>query len=101
MNENGSLACGRGNGGDGGYGRITLYRHTNYAGTSRAFSGDVPDLNNYGFGNLTSSVVVQGGVWQLCDRPNYRGYCVVLDRSQSNLWAVGFNDRAESVRRMR
>jgi hypothetical protein len=46
-------------------------------------------------------VVVQGGVWQLCDRPNYRGFCVVIDRSVGNLWTLGFNDRTESVRRIR
>lgn len=100
VNENGRLVCG-GSGGGGGYGRITLYRHTNYAGRSRMFSTDVADLGSYSFSNLTSSVVVQGGVWQLCDKPNYRGYCVIVDRSQSNLWPFGFNDRTESLRRIR
>jgi hypothetical protein len=100
-NENGRLVCGGAGGGIGGYSRITIYRHTNYAGRSRTFSSDVPDLSAYGFSNLTSSVVLQGGVWQLCDKPNYRGYCVILDRSQSNLWAFGFNDRTESLRRIR
>lgn len=100
INENGRLVCG-GSGGGGGYSRITLYRHTNYAGQSRTFSTDVPDLGGYSFNNLTSSVVVQGGIWQLCDKPNYKGYCVILDRSQSNLWPFGFNDRTESLRRVR
>ncbi|MFM9864741.1 MAG: beta/gamma crystallin-related protein [Micropepsaceae bacterium] len=101
VNENGRLVCGGSGGGGGGYSRITIYRHTNYAGRSRTFSNDVPDLSGYAFNNLTSSVVVQGGVWQLCDKPNYRGYCVIVDRSQSNLWAFGFNDRTESLRRIR
>lgn len=96
QNRNGRLVCGYG-----GYGRITLYKHTNYGGISRSFSSDVPDLNALGFGNQASSVVVQGGVWQLCDRPNYRGYCIIIDRPQANLWISGFNDRAESVRRIR
>ena len=99
-NVNGQLACSSGGGG-GGYGRITLFRETSFSGRSRVLTTDVPDLNLMGFGNVTSSVVVQGGVWQLCDRPNYRGYCVIIDRSQPNLWAYGFNDRAESVRRIR
>lgn len=96
-NVDGRLVCG----GAGGFGRITLYRHTNFGGKSRTFTSDVPDLNPYAFGNLASSVVVQGGVWQLCDRPNYRGYCIVIDRTNANLWTLGFNDRAESVRRVR
>lgn len=97
-NQNGRLACGPGGGG---YGRITLYKHTNYGGKSRTFATDVPDLNPYAFGNQASSAVVQGGVWQLCDRPNFRGYCVIIDRSNANLWTLGFNDRTESVRRIR
>jgi hypothetical protein len=102
VNQNGRLVCaGSGGGGGGGYSRITLYRQSNYTGSSRTFSGDIADLRPYGFGNVTSSVVIQGGVWQLCDRPNFRGYCVILDRSQANLWAFGFNDRAESLRRIR
>lgn len=98
-NVNGRLVCG--SGGGGGYGRVTLFQDTNFVGRSRVSTADIPDLNLSGFGNRTSSVVVQGGVWQLCDRPNYRGYCVIIDRSQPNLWAYGFNDRAESVRRVR
>jgi hypothetical protein len=100
-NDNGRLVCSSGGAGGSGYGRITLYRHTNYAGRSRMFTTNVPDLSPYGFSNLTSSVVIQGGVWQLCDKPNYRGYCIILDRSQGNLWAFGFNDRTESLRRIR
>jgi Beta/Gamma crystallin/CVNH domain len=99
VNQNGRLVCAAGPGG--GYSRITLYRHSNYTGSSRTFSSDIPDLRAYGFGNETSSVVIQGGTWQLCDRPNYRGYCVILDRSQASLWALSFNDRAESIRRIR
>lgn len=98
-NANGQFVCR--SGGGVGPGRITLFRETSFSGRSRVLTTDVPDLNLMGFGNVTSSVVVQGGVWQLCDRPNYRGYCVIIDRSQPNLWAYGFNDRAESVRRIR
>jgi len=95
-NRGGRLVCALG-----GTARITLYRHPNYTGTSRTYVGEAPDLNPFGFGNQASSVVVQGGAWQLCDRPNYRGFCVVIDRSVANLWTLGFNDRAESVRRIR
>jgi hypothetical protein len=95
-NRGGRLVCAFG-----GTARVTLYRHPNYTGTSRTYVGEVADLNPFAFGNQASSVVVQGGVWQLCDRPNYRGFCVVIDRSVANLWTLGFNDRAESVRRIR
>ncbi|MEQ1865290.1 MAG: CVNH domain-containing protein [Micropepsaceae bacterium] len=96
-NRRGRLVCAQ----DAGYGRITLYSRDSYGGKSRMYTTDVPDLNAFGFGNEASSVVVQGGVWQLCDRPNYRGFCIMLDRSVSNLYVYGFNDRTESVRRIR
>lgn len=99
LNRGGRLVCSTGSGG--GFGQITLYKHPNFGGKSRTYTTDVPDLNPYAFGNQASSVVIQGGVWQLCDRPNYRGYCIVVDRTQSNLWVLGFNDRAESIRRVR
>lgn len=83
------------------YSRITLYVRRNYLGGARIFTGDVPNLNVYGMGNLVSSVIVQGGFWQLCDRPNYRGDCILISRSQPNLYPQNFNDRAESLRRVR
>lgn len=96
-NFGGRLVCGPG----GGYGRITLYKDTNFGGRSRTYTTSIPDLNHYAFGNQASSVLIQGGLWQLCDRPNYRGHCIVVSRSRSNLWSVGFNNRTESVRRLR
>lgn len=100
VNVDGRLVCGQSAGWPT-WGMITLYKHTNYGGKSRSFDGDVPDLNRYAFGNQASSVVVQGGVWRVCDKPNYRGYCIEIDRTQSNLNRLGFNDRAESIRRIR
>lgn len=100
-NDDGRLVCG-GYGDSGhGWGRITVYKHSKFDGKSRTYSGDVPDLNLDGFGNIVSSAVIQGGVWQICDRPYYRGYCIVLDRTNSNFAALNFNDRAESIRRLR
>jgi hypothetical protein len=96
QNRDGKLVCGTS-----GFGQITLYARPNYGGKSRTYATDIADLNPAAFGNEASSVVVQGGVWLLCDRPNYRGYCVIVDRSQANLWSLGFNDRAESLRRLR
>lgn len=95
----GQLVCAQGGGS--GYGRIALYKHPNYGGKSRTYSSDVPDLNVYAFGNQASSIVIQGGVWQICDQPYYRGYCIQLDHTVSNLYGYRFDNRAESVRRVR
>jgi hypothetical protein len=100
-NVDGRLVCGDGYDGHERPVSITLFKHSNFDGKSRTITNDVPDLNVLGFGNIASSAVVQGGVWQVCDQPSYRGYCIVIDRSNSNFVALGFNDRAESVRRLR
>jgi hypothetical protein len=99
-NVDGRLVCGQ-SGAWPNFAMITLYRHSNYGGKSRSFDGDVPDLNRYAFGDIASSAVIQGGVWQICDRTNYRGYCIVIDRTQPNFNSLRFNDRAESIRRIR
>ncbi len=80
---------------------ITLHDKSDFEGRRCIFDGDIPDLNAYGFGNVASSARLRAGIWQLCDKPNYRGYCIELDRSQSNFNLFGFDNRAESVRRIR
>lgn len=80
---------------------ITLYRDTRFEGRSCTFDGDIPDLSAYDFGGVASSVRIQGGIWQLCEKPNYRGYCIELDRSHADFNLFGFNDRARSLRRIR
>jgi len=80
---------------------ITLFRDTRFEGRSCTFDGDIPDLNTYAFAGIASSVRIQGGIWQLCEKPNYRGYCIELERSQSDFNLFGFNDRARSLRRLR
>ncbi|MFN8948666.1 MAG: beta/gamma crystallin-related protein [Alphaproteobacteria bacterium] len=80
---------------------ITLFRDTRFEGRGCTFDGDIPDLNAYAFAGVASSVRIQGGLWQLCERPHYRGFCIELERSQSDFNLFGFNDRARSLRRLR
>ncbi len=105
-NDSGILRCRHGDddrSGDRGYGRaqITLYKDSDYRGSSRTFDSDVPDLNSYGFGNAASSANVRGGAWQLCSRPYYRGRCVTIDRNVRNFDGTGLNDEIESLRPLR
>jgi hypothetical protein len=87
--------------GDGQSGAITLDRHAYFLGQALTFTSSVPDLSRYDFADAASSVVVRGGFWELCDRPHYRGQCVVVSRTRTNLRTIGFTDRAESLRRLR
>ncbi|MCE9522777.1 MAG: hypothetical protein K8S25_10140 [Alphaproteobacteria bacterium] len=81
--------------------RISLYRDIAYRGTGRTFTGDVPNLANYGFANMVSSAYLRSGAWQVCTRTYYRGQCVTLRTSAPNFVRLGINDRARSLRRVR
>ena len=83
------------------YARITLYEDSDFRGSRRTFNRDVPDLRHTGMADEASSAYVQGGAWQLCTRPHYRGRCVTVDHNVYNFEYLGINDRTESVRRIR
>jgi Beta/Gamma crystallin/CVNH domain len=96
-NWQGRLVCSRENK----KGRITIYKLDKFEGVSRTYSTDVPDLDDDGFADKASSVKVDGGVWELCDRTYYRGKCVRVGRSIADLDVLDFDNRAASIRRIR
>jgi uncharacterized protein YcfJ len=81
--------------------QVTLYEHDNLHG--RVFTTDrqVNDLERYGFNDRASSVIIQGGQWELCEHANFEGRCVTLRRGQyASLGAMGMNDKVSSLRRV-
>ena len=79
--------------------QITLYENEGWHG--RAFTADHPvrDFSRNGFNDRASSVVVDGGQWEVCEDANFRGRCMVLRRgSYESLRGMGLNDRISSVR---
>ena len=78
--------------------RVCFYEHVNYGGASFcARSGE--NLRSLGSWNdRISSIRVQGSAEALvCEHVNFRGRCVVIDRSVRNLGARG-NDIISSIR---
>lgn len=69
-NQNGRLACGGGQVGS----RLTLYADANFVGDALQLTGATPDLRDYDFNDLASSLRVQGP-WYVCTDINYRGEC--------------------------
>ena len=79
--------------------QITFYEHDGFRG--RAFSLDrrVGDFERFGFNDRASSVVVEGGRWEVCEDTHFEGRCVVLrDGSYDSLGRMGLNDRVSSAR---
>jgi len=80
--------------------QVTFYEAEGYRG--RAFSTDkqVGDLSRSGFNDRSSSVVVEGGRWEVCEDAGFNGRCVTLRRgSYDSLRALGMENSISSVRR--
>lgn len=79
--------------------QITLYEHNNFKGRSHTIQGAEGDLKRAQFNDITSSVVIESGRWQLCGDANFRGQCVILDAGRyASLQSVGLNDAMSSAR---
>lgn len=97
---------GQGRGGDGdraGRGsprpQVILYRDQGYRGGSIAVTGDVANLQSFGFDNRMTSIRVLEGVWELCEHPNYGGACTTI-KADEDYSGRPFNDHLSSLRRV-
>jgi uncharacterized protein YcfJ len=80
---------------------ITFYEGEGFRG--RAFTTDhqVPNLQDQGFNDRASSVVVGSGRWEVCVDSRFHGRCVLLRQgSYDSLRGLGLNDRISSVRQV-
>ncbi len=79
--------------------QVTFYEHDGYQGRSFHAERLVQDFTGYGFNDRASSVVVQGGAWQVCEDAGFNGRCVMLQPgSYPALSQMGLNDRVSSAR---
>lgn len=79
--------------------QLALYEHDNFAGRVYRTSTTEANLQNVGFNDKASSVIVRNGRWQLCSDAEFRGQCVTLAPGEyGNLRAMGLNDKMSSVR---
>jgi hypothetical protein len=72
---------------------IVLFDQTRFRGGSISFNSNQSRLSR-----RAGSVSVSGGVWEICDRNNFGGRCVRVDRNVSDLGAFGFPGRIASLR---
>lgn len=79
--------------------QITFYEHDGYRGRTFTAEGAVSDFRNSGFNDRASSVVVQGGNWEVCENTQFGGRCVVLrPGNYASLSSMGLNDDLSSTR---
>ena len=81
--------------------QVTLYEGEGFNGLTFAVNTPLYNLDNYGFNDRASSIIVDHGSWQVCEDSEFRGRCMVLRPGQySSLGAMGMNKRISSLRRV-
>lgn len=79
--------------------QATLYEHEGFYGRRVNAERRISDLNERGFNDRASSLVIHSDRWQVCEDSFFNGQCVVLGPgSYPSLSAMGLNDRVSSVR---
>lgn len=87
---------GRRGGGD----AIELFAGPRFEGQRVRVDGDFRSLEQAGFNDRASSVVIREGSWQFCEHADYRGQCVVLGPGEYPI-LERLSNRISSVRRVR
>ena len=77
---------------------LVLYEERGYRGRSQRVDAAARTLP--GFMNLTGSVQVFGGTWELCEQTDFGGRCAVVTGSVPDLRALGLQNPVASARRM-
>jgi hypothetical protein len=79
--------------------QLALYENDNFSVRVYRTTNTVQNLDDVGFNDRASSVVVRNGWWQVCSDANFRGQCVTLDPGEyPTLRSMGLNDKLSSVR---
>ncbi len=79
--------------------QVTLFAYDGFAGPTVRAVDAIPNLARIGFNDRASSLIVEGGRWEVCDDARFTGHCVVLRRGRyDNLQAIGLDHRISSLR---
>src|SRR3954468_15251117 len=79
--------------------QITFYEREGFRGHSLTTNERVWNLERADFNDRASSIVVDHGQWEVCDRPRFEGRCAILSRGgYPSLREVGLNNSVSSVR---
>ncbi|WP_158219657.1 beta/gamma crystallin-related protein [Ideonella sp. A 288] len=76
---------------------VVLYEHIDFKGRSFGLSSSIARLDEKGFNDTASSVLVQRGRWQLCEHADFSGQCIVLGPGRHTLGGNA-NDLLSSIR---
>lgn len=79
--------------------QVTLYSHEDFHGQQFTANGTVRNMDRIGFNDRASSVVVNGGEWQVCEDAYFNGRCVILRPGEyPSLDRIGLSNEISSIR---
>jgi len=79
--------------------QVTIYEQDGFGGQSFTSNASINNLRRQNFNDRASSVVVNAGLWEVCEDVGFRGRCFVLRPGQyPSIAAIGLNNRITSVR---
>jgi len=82
-------------------GSIELYGQPGFGGRTLMLDRDTPTLENTGFDDRASSIVVREGTWQLCADPGYSGSCRIYAPGRYADLGYGMAKQVTSARLLR
>jgi hypothetical protein len=79
-------------------GEITLYETAGFGGRLVTLRATAPSVNNIGFNDRTSSIVVRSGRWEVCSDDDFKGDCAIFEPGQYASLDGRFDKRVSSAR---
>lgn len=95
--DHGDRHAGRGHSRRGGA-DVILFDGPHFEGRSLPIDGAVARLGDHRGNDKASSIAINRGTWLACEHANFRGRCVVIDRSTPQLRGLGLNNNISSIK---
>jgi hypothetical protein len=77
---------------------VVLYSKENQQGKPLEVNNKIADLSKFNFDNISSSVVVNSGTWELYTKPNFQGQPIVVDSDTARDLFGKFNNSISSLK---
>jgi len=79
--------------------QVTFYDQEGFRGRAFTANGTVVNFDRTGFNDRASSMIIDGGRWEICEDAGFHGRCVIVRRGQyPSLNSIGMGNRISSIR---
>jgi hypothetical protein len=79
---------------------VLMFAGPGFEGPQVQLSQDVRSMNDVGFNDRASSIIIREGRWEFCEHADFRGECIVLGPGRYD-FLERMNNRISSMRRVR